>query len=313
MTATAPQRTSYDLVVVGAGAVGLAAAWRAAQAGLSVLVVERDHAGAGASGVAAGMLAPVTEADFGEQDLLALNVEGRALWGAFAAELEAADRPARRLRRLGLPGGGRRPRRRGRAAPPARVPADAGPGGRVADAQRRARRWSRGCRRASAARSAPRTTARWSRARWWPRWRPRWRPRAASCAEGTEVAELTGDAGRVTGVRTAAGQADRGRARAGGLRRLERPAAVRRRARRARGAAGQGPAAGAARPGRPGTARRAAGAHAALLRRLPRRRPRGHRRHHRGPRLRHRGHRRRRVPACSRRRWRCCPTWPSWS
>jgi len=93
--ATAPQRTAYDLVVVGAGAVGLAAAWRAAQAGLSVLVVDRDFAGAGASGVAAGMLAPVTEADFGEQDLLALNVEGRALWGEFAAELEAVTgRPA---------------------------------------------------------------------------------------------------------------------------------------------------------------------------------------------------------------------------
>ena len=95
MTATAPQRSSYDLVVVGAGAVGLAAAWRATQAGLSVLVLERDRAGSGASGVAAGMLAPVTEADFGEQELLALNVEGRALWGGFAAELEQlTGRPA---------------------------------------------------------------------------------------------------------------------------------------------------------------------------------------------------------------------------
>jgi glycine oxidase len=88
MSTTDPQRTSYDLVVVGAGVIGLAAAWRAAQAGLSVLVLERDQPGAGASGVAAGMLAPVTEADFGEEELLALNVEGRALWGDFAAELE---------------------------------------------------------------------------------------------------------------------------------------------------------------------------------------------------------------------------------
>jgi glycine oxidase len=83
-----PRRTAYDLIVVGAGAIGLAAAWRAARAGLSVLVLERDEPGAGASGVAAGMLAPVTEADFGEQELLALNLEGRAMWGAFAAELE---------------------------------------------------------------------------------------------------------------------------------------------------------------------------------------------------------------------------------
>lgn len=84
----APKRSTYDLVVVGAGIVGLACAWRAAQAGISVLVVERDAPGAGASGVAAGMLAPVTEADFGEEALLALNLDGRALWPAFAAELE---------------------------------------------------------------------------------------------------------------------------------------------------------------------------------------------------------------------------------
>ena len=78
----------HDLIVVGAGIVGLACAWRAAQAAASVLVVERAEPGAGASGVAAGMLAPVTEADFGEDELLALNLESRALWPGFAAELE---------------------------------------------------------------------------------------------------------------------------------------------------------------------------------------------------------------------------------
>jgi glycine oxidase len=79
---------AYDLVVVGAGAIGLSCAWRCAQAGMSVLVLEREVPGAGASGVAAGMLAPVTEATFGEQALLALNLEARAQWPAFAAELE---------------------------------------------------------------------------------------------------------------------------------------------------------------------------------------------------------------------------------
>jgi len=78
----------YDLAVVGAGVIGLACAWRAAQAGLGVVVLERDEPGAGASGVAAGMLAPVTEADFGEYELLALNLESRGLWPGFAAELE---------------------------------------------------------------------------------------------------------------------------------------------------------------------------------------------------------------------------------
>jgi glycine oxidase len=90
------RRSAYDLVVVGAGVIGLASAWRAARAGLSVLVLERDQPGAGASGVAAGMLAPVTEADFGEQELLALNLEGRAMWGAFASALQE---------RTGLPSG----------------------------------------------------------------------------------------------------------------------------------------------------------------------------------------------------------------
>src|SRR3954469_760388 len=83
----APRRTAYDAVVVGGGVIGLSAAWRAAQRGLSVLVLERDEPGAGASGVAAGMLAPVTEAEFGEQALLALNLESAALWPGFAAEL----------------------------------------------------------------------------------------------------------------------------------------------------------------------------------------------------------------------------------
>jgi glycine oxidase len=81
---------AYDLIVVGAGTIGLSCAWRCAQAGMSVLVLERDEPGAGASGVAAGMLAPVTEASFGEQALLALNLEARAQWPGFAAELEEA-------------------------------------------------------------------------------------------------------------------------------------------------------------------------------------------------------------------------------
>jgi glycine oxidase len=76
------------VVVVGAGVIGLACAWRCAQRGLRVLVLERSgSSGDGASGVAAGMLAPVTEAEFGEEALLRLNLAGAALWPAFAAEL----------------------------------------------------------------------------------------------------------------------------------------------------------------------------------------------------------------------------------
>jgi glycine oxidase len=82
-----PKSQSYDVVVVGGGAIGLACAWRLARRGLSVLVAERDRPGAGASGAAAGMLAPVTEAEFGEEALLRANLASAAAWPAFAAEL----------------------------------------------------------------------------------------------------------------------------------------------------------------------------------------------------------------------------------
>src|SRR5256885_16819636 len=88
-----PRKQSHDAVVVGGGLIGLACAWRAAERGMSVAVLERDEPGCGASGVAAGMLAPVTEADFGEESLLRLNLAARELWPGFAAELEERSRP----------------------------------------------------------------------------------------------------------------------------------------------------------------------------------------------------------------------------
>ena len=84
---TALPNTRYDVAVVGGGIVGLSCAWRAAQRGMSVAVLERDRPGAGASAVAAGMLAPVTEADFGEGSLLELNLIAARAWPGFAAEL----------------------------------------------------------------------------------------------------------------------------------------------------------------------------------------------------------------------------------
>jgi len=81
----------HDVAVVGGGIVGLACAWYAARLGMSVVVLERDRVGGGASGVAAGMLAPVTEADFGEDELLELNLAAADRWPSFAAELEAAS------------------------------------------------------------------------------------------------------------------------------------------------------------------------------------------------------------------------------
>jgi glycine oxidase len=85
----APERSGHDVVVVGAGLIGLSCAWRAQQRGLSVLAIDAVGPGAGASSVAAGMLAPVTEAEFGEEELLRLNLEAQRRWPEFAEELGA--------------------------------------------------------------------------------------------------------------------------------------------------------------------------------------------------------------------------------
>jgi glycine oxidase len=79
-----------DVVVVGGGVIGLGTAWRAAQAGMAVTVVD-PAPGRGASWAAAGMLAPVTEVHYGEQALLRLNLAAADRWPAFAAELEEAS------------------------------------------------------------------------------------------------------------------------------------------------------------------------------------------------------------------------------
>ncbi len=76
--------------VVGGGVIGLACAWELSRNGHDVTVVAPAPGRDGASWVAAGMLAPVTEAQFGESALTALLVEGAGLWPAFAAALEAA-------------------------------------------------------------------------------------------------------------------------------------------------------------------------------------------------------------------------------
>jgi glycine oxidase len=85
-----PGSTEFDAAFVGAGVIGLAGAWRAAQAGLSVALVD-PRPGRGATWAAAGMLAPVTEAHYGEEALVRLNVTAAELWPGFARDLEAAS------------------------------------------------------------------------------------------------------------------------------------------------------------------------------------------------------------------------------
>lgn len=75
-----------DLVVVGAGIVGAAVAWRAAREGMRVVVLD-PAPGDGATRAAAGMLAPVAESWFGEAHAARLGVAGAARWPGFARDL----------------------------------------------------------------------------------------------------------------------------------------------------------------------------------------------------------------------------------
>ncbi len=74
------------VAVVGAGLVGLSCAWRLARRGARVTLLD-PAPGRGASWAAAGMLAPVTEATYGEERLLELGVAAAARWPGFAREL----------------------------------------------------------------------------------------------------------------------------------------------------------------------------------------------------------------------------------
>ncbi|MGW2693307.1 glycine oxidase ThiO [Streptomyces sp. NPDC001296] len=94
-----PTRTS-DVLVVGGGVIGLVTAWRAAQRGLATTVVD-PAPGGGAAQVAAGMLAAVTELHYGEQTLLALNLESARRYPDFAAELTEATGQDLGYRRCG--------------------------------------------------------------------------------------------------------------------------------------------------------------------------------------------------------------------
>jgi glycine oxidase len=84
-------KRSFDAIFIGGGAIGLACAWRAAQRGAAVAVLERAAPGAGATGVAAGMLAPVGELTFGEPELLELTLAAARIYPDFVAELESAS------------------------------------------------------------------------------------------------------------------------------------------------------------------------------------------------------------------------------
>jgi len=94
-----------DVIVVGGGVIGAAIAWRAARSGLTVTLVDPGgddpRVGDKASLVAAGMLGPVSESVFGEQDLLNLNLHAVGRFPSFNRELEEESGKATGLRTEG--------------------------------------------------------------------------------------------------------------------------------------------------------------------------------------------------------------------
>ena len=89
-----------DVLVIGGGIIGLVTAWRAAQRGFTVTVVDPEPGG-GAARVAAGMLAAVTELHYGEQTLLGLNLASARRYPDFVAELTEASGQDLGYRRCG--------------------------------------------------------------------------------------------------------------------------------------------------------------------------------------------------------------------
>jgi glycine oxidase len=82
-------RKGSEVAVVGAGAIGCAIAWRLAQAGLAVTLVEKTRPGAEASSAAAGILAAQAEAQR-DGPLFRFLLRSEGSFEAFASEVREA-------------------------------------------------------------------------------------------------------------------------------------------------------------------------------------------------------------------------------
>ncbi len=95
------EQRSYDAIIVGGGVIGLSCAWRVARSGARVALLDRADPPAGATRVAAGMLAPVGELTFGEPELLQMTLAAAERYPSFVEELEAETGISAGYARLG--------------------------------------------------------------------------------------------------------------------------------------------------------------------------------------------------------------------
>jgi glycine oxidase len=85
-----------DVLIVGGGVVGLSVAYELLLRGRKVRILERGRVGRGATWASAGMLAPVSEADRAEADLVPFSMESLERFPDFVSGIE---------KRSGLPCG----------------------------------------------------------------------------------------------------------------------------------------------------------------------------------------------------------------
>jgi len=81
------KRDNKRVAVIGGGIIGLGIGWQLAKRGHDVTIFERDAAGRSASWVAAGMLAPVSEFGFENEDFLELGRRSMALFPGFLEQV----------------------------------------------------------------------------------------------------------------------------------------------------------------------------------------------------------------------------------
>jgi glycine oxidase len=79
-----------DVLVIGGGIIGCAIAWRLAQAGIKVTVLDRSQPGGEASSAAGGMLAPLGER-LEPRTFSELCVASRNIYSRFVAEIEESS------------------------------------------------------------------------------------------------------------------------------------------------------------------------------------------------------------------------------